>query len=42
LVIIDVQQGRIDGFEDDWRDVLPVIGDLGFRSSSSSSIAARS
>jgi nicotinamidase-related amidase len=31
LVIIDVQQGLIDGFEDDWRDVLPVISDLGFR-----------
>ena len=31
LVIIDVQQGLIDGFEDDWREALRVIGDLGSR-----------
>lgn len=28
LVIIDVQHGLIDGFENDWRDTLPVIRDL--------------
>ena len=28
LVVIDVQNGLIDGFEDDWSDVLPVIGGL--------------
>jgi nicotinamidase-related amidase len=28
LVIIDVQQGLIEGFEDDWREVLQVIGGL--------------
>lgn len=28
LVVIDVQLGLIEGFEDDWRDVLPVIGRL--------------
>jgi nicotinamidase-related amidase len=31
LVIIDVQQGLIEGFEDDWREVLQVISDLGSR-----------
>jgi nicotinamidase-related amidase len=31
LVVIDVQQGLIQGFEDDWREVLPVINDLGSR-----------
>ncbi len=31
LVIIDVQHGLIDGFEDDWRDTLPVIQDIGSR-----------
>ena len=31
LVIIDVQRGLIEGFEDDWREVLQVIGDLGAR-----------
>jgi nicotinamidase-related amidase len=31
LVIIDVQQGLIEGFEDDWREVLRVISDLGSR-----------
>ena len=31
LLMIDVQQGLIDGFEDDWRDVLAGIGDLGSR-----------
>lgn len=28
LVVVDVQQGLIEGFEDDWADVLPVIGHL--------------
>jgi nicotinamidase-related amidase len=27
-VVIDVQQGLIQGFEDDWRQVLPVISGL--------------
>jgi len=31
LVIIDVQQGLIDGFEDDWYEVLPVVSALGSR-----------
>jgi nicotinamidase-related amidase len=31
LLVIDVQQGLIDGFEDDWRDVLPVISSLASR-----------
>lgn len=34
LVIIDVQEGLIEGFEDDWRDVLKVIRDLGSRARS--------
>ena len=29
LVMIDVQQGLIDGVEDDWRDVLGVVNELG-------------
>lgn len=28
LLVIDVQQGLIDGFEDDWSEVLPVISEL--------------
>ena len=28
LVVIDVQAGLIDGFEEDWEDVLPVISEL--------------
>jgi nicotinamidase-related amidase len=28
LIIIDVQQGLIEGFDDDWREVLPVISRL--------------
>jgi len=31
LVIIDVQLGLIEGFEEDWHAVLPVISDLGSR-----------
>jgi nicotinamidase-related amidase len=31
LVVIDVQQGLIQGFENDWREVLPVITDLASR-----------
>jgi nicotinamidase-related amidase len=31
LVVIDVQQGLIEGFEDDWCEVLQVISDLGSR-----------
>lgn len=31
LVVIDVQQGLIQGFEDDWREVLPVINGLASR-----------
>lgn len=31
LVVVDVQQGLIEGFEDDWRDVLTVISDLASR-----------
>jgi nicotinamidase-related amidase len=31
LIIIDVQQGLIEGFEDDWREALRVIRDLGSR-----------
>ncbi len=31
LMIIDVQHGLIDGFENDWRDTLPIIRDLGSR-----------
>jgi nicotinamidase-related amidase len=28
LLVVDVQIGLVDGFEDDWHDVLPVIGGL--------------
>ncbi len=28
LLVVDLQIGLIDGFEDDWQDVLPVIGGL--------------
>ncbi len=28
LLVVDLQVGLVDGFEDDWRDVLPVIGRL--------------
>ncbi len=28
LVVIDVQDGLVDGFEEDWESVLPVISDL--------------
>lgn len=28
LVVIDVQAGLVDGFEQDWEEVLPVIADL--------------
>lgn len=28
LVVIDVQGGMVEGFEDDWEDVMPVIADL--------------
>lgn len=31
LVVIDVQRGMIDGFEDDWREVLPVVSELAGR-----------
>ena len=31
LVVIDVQQGLIEGFENDWREVLRVVRDLGSR-----------
>lgn len=31
LVVVDVQCGLIDGFEDDWREVLPVISELAQR-----------
>ena len=31
LVVIDVQKGLIEGFEEDWSDVLPVISALVFR-----------
>lgn len=34
LVVIDVQQGLIQGFEDDWRGVLPVIKGLSFQARS--------
>jgi len=27
LLVIDVQRGLVDGFEDDWADVLPVIAE---------------
>jgi nicotinamidase-related amidase len=28
LVVIDLQRGLVEGFEEDWEDVLPVISDL--------------
>jgi nicotinamidase-related amidase len=31
LVVVDVQRGLIDGFEKDWREVLPVIRELASR-----------
>lgn len=31
LILIDVQKGLIEGFEEDWSDVLPVINGLGSR-----------
>jgi nicotinamidase-related amidase len=31
LIVVDVERGLIDGFEDDWSEVLPVVSELAQR-----------